>query len=290
MIALVAIQWCVVGNYIAAFIALVVAGYLVSKRFRQQNFLAHVKSNRMTVVVVLGSKSGEEGVSFFDALRHVAEFNRRYGAKARLVSHKTAEALLATKRYNDDLKEHSPFWTGTLIAYESRRASNLGEVITSYHHPKDGSSLYVARFPTETFCGNTDCALTLDGVTIEDFVFDDKEHKITIRNDGRAIKTDGFPHHPEQLYQDAQTGVPSRNASDGRKLWLIRADRPVLWSGGRESEAVNPFFDNYVGPIVRSAPLADAVQADEAFAADVDFFTKCGVVMEMDEADFRKIQ
>ena len=201
----------------------------------------------------------------------------------------TVKVLLSNGKHNGGLESYSPFWTGTTIAYESRRAETLEETIRSYHHPKDDRPLHTAQFPTCEFCGNKDCALTVEGLRLEDFEFGE-DRTITINTKDRTVKKTGnFPQHPEQLFQDEKTGVPTRNASHGRKLWLIRADRPMLWGGGWESEAVNPHFDSCVSQVVRSAPLPGSAQADKAFVANADFFEKYGVLLEMDENEFAKI-
>ena len=243
------------------------------------------------VVILFNAKSGkEDGVSLFDALHRLAEFNKHFGVSARLIGHKTAEILLSRGKHNCDLEPYSPFWTGTTIAYESRRTDTLNKTIRSYHHPKDGRLLHTAQFPTHEFCGDKNCALTVEGLKLEDFEFG-ADHTITINTKSQTVKkTDGFPQHPEQLFQDAETGVPTKNASRGRKLWLIRADRPVLWGGGLESEAVNPHYDNCVSQVVRSAPLPSRSRLDESFIANTDFFQKYGVLFEIDEEEFVKIK
>lgn len=248
------------------------------------------------VTIILHTKNehptstNDGGITFFNALRQVEEFNREHGTLARLIGHRTAEILLSSGKFNHGLEMYSPFWTGTIIAYETRRANRLGKTISSHHQPKDKPQLYTAHLPTEEFCGDqAGCALTIENISIDDFTFDDDQRTITIKNNGRAIKTKGLPQHPEQLHQDEHTGVPSRNASTGRKLWLLRKDRPEIFGGCSEGEIVNPFFDNYVGPIARCAPIGEYSRADEAFSAHTDFFDMCGVLMEVDEEDLCKI-
>jgi hypothetical protein len=221
---------------------------------------------------------GKESTALFGAHKEIEDINQKHGTNLRVISHDLADCALdgtliervanVTVRWIwESFLPAGLFPVDAAIGYEQWGVPFGDQIV---YHAQDGSRVIL---PTGKYRGETDIGLVAVGLRSTDFKQDGKTTILDISDD-RLVVTTGIPDRSFwniisiPTVKPEEVGTPMYSSTK----WVWRNDDAP-----------------YVGLIARHAGIDNEHRLQGVFANSLPS-TRVGVVAEVPNADFRKLQ